>query len=194
MTLTAKDVAEITRLLEQSSFDELYLELDGVKLSLRRGGAGARAGAAAPAAPAAAASTSAASTSAASTSPASAPAASALGARAPTGAAQSAMPEAVRPAVGAAAPHAAAPAADPNSHDIVAPLLGTFYRAPKPGAPPFVEVGSLVEEETIIGIIEVMKLMNTVRAGVRGRVTEILARDGVLVEYGEALMRVGKTS
>jgi biotin carboxyl carrier protein len=49
-----------------------------------------------------------------------------------------------------------------------------------------------VEEDTIVGIIEVMKLMNTVRAGVRGKVVQILGRDGALVEYGEALMRVSK--
>ena len=91
-----------------------------------------------------------------------------------------------------AAPAGAA-AGDTSIHEVPAPLLGTFYRAPKPGAPPFVEVGSTVEEETIIGIIEVMKLMNTVRAGVRGRVVEILARDGVLVEYDEVLVRVDQT-
>jgi acetyl-CoA carboxylase biotin carboxyl carrier protein len=76
--------------------------------------------------------------------------------------------------------------------NVTAPLLGTFYRAPKPGAPPFVEIGSAVEKETIIGIIEVMKLMNTVRAGTSGRVVDILAQDGALVEYGETLMRVSK--
>ena len=69
-----------------------------------------------------------------------------------------------------------------------APLLGTFYRAPRPGAPPFVEVGASVEPDTTVGIIEVMKLMNTVRAGARGVVREIRARDGVLVEYGETLL------
>ena len=53
-------------------------------------------------------------------------------------------------------------------------------------------VGSTVEEDTVVAIIEVMKLMNTVRAGVRGTVTEILARDGGLVEYGETLLRVRK--
>ena len=58
--------------------------------------------------------------------------------------------------------------------DVTSPMLGTFYRAPKPGAPPFVEVGAPVEADTVIGIIEVMKLMNTVRAGLRGRVSEIL--------------------
>ena len=69
--------------------------------------------------------------------------------------------------------------------------MGTFYRAPKPGAAPFVDLGSEVEEDTVVGIIEVMKLMNTVRAGMRGVITEILAADGQLVEYGSVLMRVG---
>jgi acetyl-CoA carboxylase biotin carboxyl carrier protein len=78
-------------------------------------------------------------------------------------------------------------------HDVSSPLLGTFYRAPKPGAAPFVEVGSVVEEDTVIAIIEVMKLMNTVRAGVRGTVTEILVSDGALVEYEQTLLRIRKT-
>ncbi len=69
-------------------------------------------------------------------------------------------------------------------------MLGIFYRAPKPGEPPFVEVGSKVGEDTVIGIIEVMKLMNTVHAGVKGTVVEILAANGALVEYGEVLLRV----
>ncbi len=74
--------------------------------------------------------------------------------------------------------------------EVTAPLLGTFYRAPKPGAPPFVDVGSVVEADTVIAIIEVMKLMNTVRAGRAGRVTEILVGDGALVEYGQPLLRL----
>lgn len=189
MTLTAKDVAEIAKLLEESSFDELDLEIDGVKLSLRRGGA--RGTGSASSAGSAGGSSSASAVAPASTGPASsagggdsAGTAQAAGSAAPGGAA-------------ASAPRGAVPApsraADPNIHEVPAPLLGTFYRAPKPGASPFVEIGSAVEEETIVGIIEVMKLMNTVRAGVRGRVTEILARDGALVEYGETLLRVGKT-
>ena len=68
-------------------------------------------------------------------------------------------------------------------------MLGTFYRAPKPGAAPFVEIGSLVNEDSVIAIIEVMKLMNTVRAGVAGVITEILPADETLVEFGEVLMR-----
>jgi acetyl-CoA carboxylase biotin carboxyl carrier protein len=86
------------------------------------------------------------------------------------------------------APVAAPVVADGTS--VESPMLGTFYRAPKPGAAPFVEVGSAVEADTVIGIVEVMKLMNTVRAGVRGTVTAVVARDGALVEYGETLIRV----
>lgn len=179
MTLTAKDVAEITRLLEESSFDELYLELDGVKLSLRRGGA---------APPAAADPGSQASPSPAQPAPAAGRAKTRGSARAQPAAAASPSGRAASSKAGAA--RAAPSSGDSNVRDVTAPLLGTFYRAPKPGAPPFVEVGSSVDEESIIGIIEVMKLMNTVRAGVRGRIVEILAHDGMLVEYGEALLRV----
>jgi acetyl-CoA carboxylase biotin carboxyl carrier protein len=84
----------------------------------------------------------------------------------------------------------AAQPVDPALTEVRAPLLGTFYRAPKPGAPPFVDVGASVEPDTVIGIIEVMKLMNAVRAGTRGVVREIRARDGTLVEYGETLLLV----
>jgi acetyl-CoA carboxylase biotin carboxyl carrier protein len=90
----------------------------------------------------------------------------------------------------ARSPSVASPAA--NEHDVPSPLLGTFYRSPKPGAPPFVEVGSPVEADTVIAIIEVMKLMNTVRAGVRGTVTDIFSADGSLVEFEQPLIRVSK--
>lgn len=71
---------------------------------------------------------------------------------------------------------------------IYAPMMGIFYRAPKPGAPPFVEVGDTVTEHTIIGIIEVMKVMSSVEAGVKGRVSSILVENGQLVEYNQPLM------
>jgi acetyl-CoA carboxylase biotin carboxyl carrier protein len=143
------------RLVEQSDFDELNLEMDGVKLSLRRGAAAAKSGTPSG------------------------------GAAAPAAAAP---PPAAAPL---AAPGGPPPGGPPSgTTPIESPMLGTFYRAPKPGAAPFVEVGSEVEPETVIGIIEVMKLMNTVRAGVRGTVTEIPPADGTLVEYGEVLMRV----
>ena len=151
MTLTAADVAEIMRLVEQSGFDELNLEIDGTKISLRRG--------------------------------------SAAQTTAPTPATEPAPPPGPLPA-----PLAAGTGTDPSMQDLPSPLLGTFYRAPKPGAPPFVEVGAPVEVDTIIGIIEVMKLMNTVRAGVRGTVAAVLAADGALVEFGETLLRVRKSA
>lgn len=74
--------------------------------------------------------------------------------------------------------------------DVPAPLLGTFYYAPKPGADPFVAVGDTITEHSIIGIIEVMKLMNSVTAGVAGVVAEIVAPNGELVEHGQVLIRV----
>jgi len=161
VSLTAADVAEIMRLVEQSGFDSLTLEMDGIKLSLRRGGSAEGA---------------------------------VLAETAPGAGAGPAQPQPQPPTVKPAPPvvTVAPAAADPNLHEVTAPLLGTFYRSPKPGAPPFVEVGVQVEEETIVAIIEVMKLMNTVRAGVSGTVTEILVADGALAEYGETLLRVRK--
>lgn len=74
--------------------------------------------------------------------------------------------------------------------DLPSPLLGTFYRAPKPGAPPFIEIGSEVGPETVIGLIETMKLMNSVYAGVKGRVAEICVPDAQFVEQGVVLTRI----
>lgn len=74
--------------------------------------------------------------------------------------------------------------------DVPAPLLGNFYAAPRPGDPPFVQPGDAVDEETVIGIIEVMKLMNPIRAGVSGTVVALLAENGKAVEEGQPLLRV----
>jgi acetyl-CoA carboxylase biotin carboxyl carrier protein len=71
-----------------------------------------------------------------------------------------------------------------------APMVGTFYRAPAPDKPPFVEVGQEVEPDSTVCIIEVMKLMNSIAAGTRGVVREILVANGAGVEYGEALLVV----
>jgi len=159
VTLTAADVAEIMRLVEQSTFDELNLEIDGVKLTLRRAGA---AGGFARSV---------------TTQPGPLDAAAAVAAHSDLGIAQP------------AAPVAASGPVDANLEDITSPMLGTFYRAPKPGSAPFVEIGSAVDKDSVIAIIEVMKLMNTVRAGVKGVITEILPADESLVEFGEVLMR-----
>ena len=149
MPLTAQDVAEITRLLEESQFDELHLEHAGFKLTLKRGAALRREGATASA-------------------PAASPARASAG----------------EPAGAGREP------ADGSVLEVAAPLVGIFYRAPRPGAPPYIEVGSQVEEDTTIGIIEVMKLMNAVRAEVSGTVFEVLVEDGAVVEYGQVLLRI----
>jgi acetyl-CoA carboxylase biotin carboxyl carrier protein len=73
---------------------------------------------------------------------------------------------------------------------IDAPMLGTFYRASAPGEQPFVEVGSKVDADTVVCLIEVMKMMNSVKAGVAGTVVEVCAANAELVEYGEPLFRV----
>ena len=74
--------------------------------------------------------------------------------------------------------------------DVRTPLLGTFYRAPRPGAPPFVTVGAVVAPDTVVGIIETMKLMNSVTAGVSGAIAEIVLADGEFAEQGTVLMRI----
>ena len=78
-----------------------------------------------------------------------------------------------------------------GAHIIRSPMVGTFYRSPQPGAPPFVQNGSRVEPDAIVCIIEVMKLMNSVTAGVAGVVTHVFAEDAHRVEYGEPLIAIG---
>ena len=106
--------------------------------------------------------------------------------------AKAAPPEPVVPAH--AAPAAIAlPPLGPGEVDVLSPLLGVYYRAPKPGQPPFVEVGQFVEDETIIGIVEVMKLMNTVRAGAGGVITAIHVANAEMVEFEQPLIRIRTT-
>lgn len=73
---------------------------------------------------------------------------------------------------------------------VAAPLPGTFYRSPQPGAPAFVEVGDLVSEDTVVGIIETMKLMNPVHAGCAGKVEAILVENGEMLEGGATIVHV----
>ncbi len=148
MSLTGKDVVEIARLLDQSRFTELKLEMGDFRLLIRREGHGG---------------------------------ASFADAGEPPIAPQPAAPAPL------AAPAAAAAAGE---EDVPAPLLGTFYHAPRPGDPPFVEPGQQVREDSVIGIIEVMKLMNPIRAGVAGTVVAVLAANGAAVEAGQPLLRV----
>jgi acetyl-CoA carboxylase biotin carboxyl carrier protein len=156
VSLTGRDVAQILQALEQSSFDTLDLELDGVQLHLRRGGA-----APAPGLPAAA------------------------GTAGPNTSPQPAGPV---PAPTASSAGDTRPLPRGDATPVPAPLLGIYYRAPRPGEAPFVQVGDRVQADSIIGIIEVMKLMNPVPAGVAGEVVQISAGNGELVEYGQALL------
>jgi acetyl-CoA carboxylase biotin carboxyl carrier protein len=82
------------------------------------------------------------------------------------------------------------PASAGVAHEICAPLVGTFYRSPKPGAPPFVEKGMGVGAGTVVAIVETMKLMTSIHAGHAGRIADILIEDGQFVEQGQVLMRV----
>ncbi len=84
----------------------------------------------------------------------------------------------------------AAAQVEENLVPIKAPLLGIFYRRPQPGSPPYVEEGSLVDENTTVALIEVMKLFNPVKAGVKGRIVEICAENNDLVEYEQVLFLV----
>jgi acetyl-CoA carboxylase biotin carboxyl carrier protein len=77
---------------------------------------------------------------------------------------------------------------------IDAPMLGTFYRASAPGAQPFVDVGSEVSPDTVVCLIEVMKMMNSIKAGVAGTVVEVCAANAEVVELGEPLFRVDPAS
>jgi acetyl-CoA carboxylase biotin carboxyl carrier protein len=102
-----------------------------------------------------------------------------------------ASPQATGPPPGTQSERAAP--RDPDLVAVPAPIMGTFFRAPSPGEPPFVEPGALVEEDSATGIIEVMKVFNSVLAGVRGEVVEILAQDGEFVEYGQHLLLIRPT-
>jgi acetyl-CoA carboxylase biotin carboxyl carrier protein len=73
---------------------------------------------------------------------------------------------------------------------ITAPILGTFYVAPEPGAPPFVKVGEVITEDTTVGLIEVMKVFNSVRATVKGTIADVVAQNGQFVEFGQTLFIV----
>ena len=89
----------------------------------------------------------------------------------------------------------AAPPAKPrekaaNGHEITAPMVGTFYAAPEPGAKPFVELGGEIDEETTVGLIEVMKVFNAVQSRVRGKIVEVLVQNGQFVEVGQSLFVV----
>lgn len=79
---------------------------------------------------------------------------------------------------------------DENLHKITSPMVGTFYRKPNPDAEPYVKVGDKVNTDTIVCIVEAMKLFNEIEAEVEGEIVEILVEDGQLVEFGQPLFLV----
>ena len=90
----------------------------------------------------------------------------------------------------AARPIASPPSAEPKWVEVISPMVGTFYRAPGPDEPPFVQVGDRVRVGQTVCIIEAMKLMNEIEAEVSGCVVEILIQNGEPLEYGQPLMRI----
>ena len=100
-----------------------------------------------------------------------------------------AAPAASAPAVAAPAA-AAAPVADDGAATINSPMVGTFYRAPSPDSPPFVDVGTKVTPDTVVCIVEAMKVMNEIKAETTGVVTEILVESGKPAEFGQALFKI----
>ncbi|WAT17753.1 acetyl-CoA carboxylase, biotin carboxyl carrier protein [Aurantiacibacter sp. MUD11] len=151
MSLTGKDVAEISRLLGESQFNSLDLKMGDFRLRIRRDGGG--------------------------------------GGRWVADEDEVAEAAPVPTPAPASAPTPVAAAAS-GEVDVPAPLLGNFYAAPRPGEDPFVAVGDKVEPDTVVGIIEVMKLMNSVRAGVSGTVVAVLAENGSAIEKGQPIIRV----
>ena len=166
--LKIQEIREIIKLIDSSSIDEFSLNEEGTKLKLKKN-AGQVVVAEAPKAVAQA------------VAPVAAPAA----APAPKTEAAPTAPK----AEAAPAPKAEV-AADANLHKIVSPMVGTFYQSPSPDADVFVKVGDKVGEETVVCIVEAMKLFNEIEAEVTGEIVEILVKDGELVEYGQPLFLV----
>ncbi len=95
------------------------------------------------------------------------------------------------PAAAPAAPAAAPPKSEPKPGTVVtSPFVGTFYRAPSPESPPFVDVGTVVKKGQVLCIVEAMKLMNEIEAEVAGKIAEILVQNATPVEFGQALFRI----
>jgi len=158
--LTNDDVAEILALLDSLPYDELDLRTPRFRLTLRRTPGGWT------------------EESQTFTEPTAVTPASNGSVASPAPASPSPAPEPAPSGVGDRAGLVAVPA----------PLPGTFYRAPRPGAAPFVEVGDEVREDTVVAIVETMKLMNSVPAGTRGRVAEIFVDNAEPVAQGTPLM------
>ncbi|MDX1483341.1 MAG: acetyl-CoA carboxylase biotin carboxyl carrier protein [Alphaproteobacteria bacterium] len=159
MDLTEEDVLEILKLIEQSDFEYFRLQSGDLNLTVSKGGYVPSA-AQAPPQPQ-------------EPLPRAAPQEEQRAVANPCSAEPAPVPEEVADREGLVA--------------ILAPMVGTFYRAPEPGADPFVEVGDKVDSETTVGLVEVMKVFTSIPAGVAGTVTEVVAANAQFVEKGEVL-------
>jgi acetyl-CoA carboxylase biotin carboxyl carrier protein len=160
-----KEIKSIIDLMTRNGLSEFELEKGDVKLRVKRGPSGEW-------------------ISSATSTPASAPPPAAV-------ATPQAIPAPTAPSAPvAAAPPAAAPTPGPQ---IVSPMVGTFYRSPSPDSPSYVEVGQEVQEDTVVCIIEAMKVMNEIKAEVSGVIVEVLAQNGKPVEFGKPLFSLRAT-
>jgi len=105
-------------------------------------------------------------------------------------AAAAAPPAPSIPAPAEAKPEAEEAAEAEACLNIVAPMIGTFYRAPAPEAPQYVQVGDRITPDTVVCIVEAMKVMNEIKAGVSGRISDVLVENAHPVEFGQPLFRV----
>ncbi len=160
--VTAEDLENLIEIFNQSDWDELHLEADGLEIFLSND-------------PNAIAPRQASGAAATSSTPLPAQLSAPTSARAETANLRGPIEQAPIPA---------------GQLAIRAPNLGTFYRAPKPGAPPYIEIGQQIEIVTEVCLIEVMKLFTPVQGNVRGVVREIRARDGQMVEFDDVLIIV----
>ncbi|BCT78003.1 hypothetical protein SCMU_38450 [Sinomonas cyclohexanicum] len=182
MDLDLEELAAVIEQLDKTEFTDFLFENGDFKLRVSRGGHFTDA---APRTAAQAAHD-------AAPSPAASPSPATVAAPQPAPAAAAA------PAPGLHSVPASAPQVPPQpeaGHAVVtAPMLGTFYSAAKPGAAPFVAVGDAIGPDTVVCIVEVMKLMNSVQAGISGTITEVYVKDGDLVEFGQPIFEVRESA
>ena len=145
--MNIKEIKEIINLMNENALSEFELEREGLRIRLRKGGAG------------------------------------------PEGIEKmvvTTQPALVEPSKAAGTPEAGLK----KGIEVKAPMVGTFYRAPSPDAPPFVGIGSSIEPGHVVCIIEAMKLMNEIKSEVKGKITEVLVENGDPVEFGTVLFLV----
>jgi acetyl-CoA carboxylase biotin carboxyl carrier protein len=181
MDIDLEELAAIIEQLDKTEFTDFLYEKGELRLHVRRGGHIPEGAIQSPAAAVGAAT----------------PAASPPVATQPAEPAAAPAPAAPAPAVVTSNGHSPALSADslPAGHILVtAPMLGTYYGAPKPGEPAFVQVGDAVSADAVLCIVEVMKLMNSVTAGAAGEVAAVFVKDGDLVEFEQPLFAIRATS